>query len=139
MKRLVLDTNVLLSALISPHSPSRQLYELWLDRKIDVLTSLEQLDEIRAVTRYPRIRALLPPSLAGRLVNSLRDVATIVGPLPKVEHSPDPDDNFLLATAEVGRANYLVTGDKLLLGLKKYKSTAIVAPTNILRLLVQSR
>ena len=135
MKRVVLDTNVLLSALISPVSPSGEIYGLWLERKIRVVTATEQLDEILRVTRYPRIRAMLHPALAGRLVNRLRDVAVLVEPLPVVDRSPDPDDNYLLAIAEAGQAHYLVTGDKPVLGLKKHKSTAIIAPAALVRLL----
>jgi putative PIN family toxin of toxin-antitoxin system len=82
MIRLVLDTNVLLSALMSPASPSAEILSRWRDRKVTVLTAAEQIDEIARVTRYPRIRALLHPALAGRLVNRLRDVATVVGNLP---------------------------------------------------------
>jgi uncharacterized protein len=135
MKRLVLDTNVLLSALISPVSPSGEIYALWLDRKIAVLTAAEQLDEIMRVTRYPRVRALLPTALAGRLVNRLRDVAILVEPLPVVDRSPDPDDNYLLAITEARQAHYLVTGDKAVLGLKQHKSTPIISPAALVRLL----
>jgi putative PIN family toxin of toxin-antitoxin system len=62
MMRLVLDTNVLLSALMSPASLSAEILSLWRDRKVTVLTAAEQLDEIARVTRYPRIRAHLHPS-----------------------------------------------------------------------------
>jgi len=135
MMRLVLDTNVLLSALMSPASLSAEILSLWRDRKVTVLTAAEQLDEIARVTRYPRIRAHLHPALAGRLVNRLRDVATVVENLPIVDRSPDPDDNYLLAIAEAGEARFLVTGDKPLLGLKHHKSTRIVTPAALLELL----
>ncbi|MFN0168249.1 MAG: putative toxin-antitoxin system toxin component, PIN family [Bryobacteraceae bacterium] len=133
--RLVLDTNVLLSALMSPASPSAEILTLWRDRKVAVLTAAEQIDEIVRVTRYPRIRARLLPALAGRLVNRLRDVAIVVERLPTVDRSPDPDDNYLLALAEAGQAQFLVTSDKPLLGLKRHKSTRIVAPAALLELL----
>jgi len=133
--RLVIDTNVLLSALMSSASPSAQVLTLWRTRKFDLLTAIEQIDEIARVTRYSRIRARLAPALAGRLVHRLRDVAVIVENLPKVDVSPDPDDNYLLALAEAGRAQFLVTGDKELLGLKRYKSTRIVAPAGLVKLL----
>ena len=135
MMRLVLDTNVLLSALISPASPSAGILSLWRDRKVTVLTAAEQIDEITRVTRYPRIRALLHPALAGRLVNRLREVATVMENLPTVHRSPDPDDNYLLGIAERGEAQFLVTGDKPLLGLKGHKSTRIVTPAVLLQLL----
>jgi putative PIN family toxin of toxin-antitoxin system len=132
--RLVLDTNVLLSALMSPASVSAQILSLWRDRKVEVLTAAEQIDEIARVTRYPRIRARLLPALAGRLVNRLRDVAIVVEKLPTVDRAPDPDDNYLLALAEVGQAQFLVTGDKPLLGLKRHKSTRIVTPAALIEL-----
>ncbi len=126
--RLVVDTNVLLSALMSSASPSARILTLWRSRKFDLLTCAEQIDEIVRVTRYPKIRARLTPALAGRLINRLRDVAIFVGRLPKVDQSPDPGDNYLLALAETGKAQFLVTGDKPLLSLKLYKSTQIITP-----------
>jgi uncharacterized protein len=133
--RLVIDTNVLLSALMSPVSPSSQILALWRSRKFDLLTSDEQLDEIVRVTRYPKIRARLAPALAGRLVNRMRDLAIVVEKLPKVTRSPDPDDNYLLALAEAGDAQLLVTGDKPLLALKRHKSTRIVSPAALITLM----
>ena len=78
MRRLVLDTNLLLSALMSPASPSARILSPWRDRKVMVLSAAEQIDEIARVTRYPKIRALLHPARAGRTVNRLRNVATVV-------------------------------------------------------------
>lgn len=132
MIRLVIDTNVLLSGLLSPASPSAEIFSLWRDRRVVVLTAVEQIDEIARVTRYPKFRALLHQAIAGRLVNRLRDQATVVKGLPTVDRSPDPDDNYLLALAEAGDAHFLVTGDKPLLGLKRHKSTRIVTPASLL-------
>jgi len=64
------------------------------------------------VTRYPKIRDRLTPALAGRLINELRDLAIVLKDLPVVTVSPDPYDNYLLATAAAGGADFLVTGDK---------------------------
>ena len=133
--RLALDTNVLLSALLSSSSPPAQLFVLWRNRAFDLVTSTEQIDEISRVTRYPKIRARLAPALAGRLVNQLRDLAIVVPRLPKVDRSPDPDDNHLLALAETGEAQFLVTGDKQLLSLKRHKYTHIITPAALVELL----
>lgn len=100
-----------------------------------MLTSAEQIEEIGRVTRYLKIRARISPALAGRMVNRLRDVALMVEKLPKVDRSPDPDDNYLLALAQAGNAQYLVTGDKPLLALKRHKSTRIITPAALIGLL----
>jgi len=133
--RLLIDTNVLLSALMSPGSSSAQVLALRRSRRFDVLTGAEQIDEIARVTRYPKIRARITQALAGRLVNEFRDAAVLVENLPKVDRSPDPDDNYLLALAEAGHAQMLVTGDKLLLTLERHKFTRIVTPAALVELL----
>ncbi len=69
----------------------------------------------------------------GRFINDLRDLAIMVDDLPMVDISPDPYDNYLLAIASGGMADYLVTGDKLdLLALKKYNGTSIVSVTDFI-------
>jgi hypothetical protein len=64
----------------------------------------------------------------GTLVNGLRRQATLLHELPKLDISPDPDDNPILATAIAGLADYLVTGDKHdLLSLEKVEAVQIIA------------
>lgn len=130
--RIALDTNILITALLSPSSASAQILDLWRDRRVSVVTAAEQIEEIARVTRYPKIRARLAPALAGRLVNRLRDVAIFVERLPAVYLAPDPEDNYLLAIAEAGKADFLVTGDKGLLSLKRHKSARIVTPVALI-------
>ena len=87
------------------------------------------------VTRYPKIRERLAPALAGRLINELRDIAVVVKNLPTVAVCADPYDNYLLAMAAAGAADFLVTGDKHdLLGLKLYEGTRIVTVRDFLTL-----
>ncbi|MBP7064967.1 putative toxin-antitoxin system toxin component, PIN family [Ferrovibrio sp.] len=125
--RLVIDSNILVSALLAAHSLPAHLLLLWREGRFELLTAQEQLEELRRVTRYPKIRQRLSPALAGRLVNELRDVARLLHDLPVVTLSPDPWDNYLLALAAVGQADFIVTGDKRdLLALGRYQNTRIV-------------
>jgi putative PIN family toxin of toxin-antitoxin system len=79
------------------------------------------------VTRYPKIRERLAPALAGRLINEVRELAVIIDALPAVNASADPNDDFLLAIAVAGSADFLVTGDKRdLLALLLYEGTRII-------------
>ena len=77
-----------------------------------MLTCAEQLLEVREVTRRVAVALRIKPYEAGRLVNDLRSVATVVTELPTVKRSPDPNDDFLLALAQAGEATCIVTGDK---------------------------
>jgi putative PIN family toxin of toxin-antitoxin system len=110
--RVVLDTNILLSALINRHGIPAQLIVAWRERRYDLLTSTEQLLELGGVARRPVLRARIIPSTVGRLIRDLRKLAEVLTRLPEVERSADPADNFLLAMVEAGAADYLVSGDR---------------------------
>jgi putative PIN family toxin of toxin-antitoxin system len=126
--RIVLDTNVLVSALLCKNSAPAKLLTLWRTGKFALVTSTEQLQELRAVLRYDKIKSRISSAFAGRLVNELRDMATIVKPVPVIEGSKDPFDDYLLGTATASSADYLITGDKAdLLSLGKYRGTKIVS------------
>ena len=126
--RVVLDTNVLLSALLLQQSTAAQLVTAWRRGAFELLTCELQLQEIRAVTRRGHIRALIRPAMAGELVNQLRAMAKWIDNLPAVSRSPDPFDNFLLAMAQAGNADVLVSGDKRgVLALQSHGACQIIS------------
>jgi uncharacterized protein len=87
--RVILDTNILLSALILRHSIPAMVLQAWHQDRFDLLTHALQLQELRAVTRRAHIRKLIRPALAGRLVNQLGKMAVMVERLPLVQRSQD--------------------------------------------------
>jgi putative PIN family toxin of toxin-antitoxin system len=101
--RVVLDTNILVSALISPAGHPAAIYHAWEDGKFTLLTCAEQLDELRSTLQKPRVAELIKPYRAGRLVNQIKNLAGHIGSLPRVKRSPDPNDDFLLALSEAGK------------------------------------
>ena len=111
LMRAVLDSNVLFSALISPHGAPHRIYEAWRARRFELVSCRMQLDEIRRASRYPKLRAILQPHRVGALVNAL---AASVWPDPPLggHEADDPDDVWLLALAETSDAEWLVTGDR---------------------------
>ena len=112
--RVVLDTNVLLAALIASHSPPDILYRAWLAARFDLVTGVAQLDELRRVSRYPKIKAILPAHRVGTMINHIQRaiVLNTLPPLPDGVAADDPNDTFLLAMSLAGEADYLVTGDR---------------------------
>ena len=132
----VLDTNILVSALLIPAGNPGAIYRAWEEGYFTLLVCAEQLDELRATLRKPRIAARIKPHTAGHLVNQLKELAELVRDLPHMERSPDPTDDFLLALAEVGKADYLVTGDMSgLLALERHNTTRIVTASAFCALL----
>jgi putative PIN family toxin of toxin-antitoxin system len=133
--RLVIDTNIMISALLASTSLPAHLIVLWREGRFDLLTSPEQLDELMRVTHYPKIRERLVPSLAGRLINELRDLAVVVTGVPAVTASLDPFDNCLLAMAAAGSVDFLVAGDKGgLLVVRQYAGCRIITVRDFLAL-----
>ena len=126
--RVVLDTNILVSALLTQLGNPAIIYRSWHEGNFTLLTCKEQLDELRATLRKPALAERIKPYNAGRLVNEIKELAETVGSLPNVKRSPDPTDDFLLALCEAGKADYLVTGDKDgLLSLTRHKSTRMIS------------
>ena len=125
--RAVLDTGILISALISDRSYPYKALELWTNRAYTLVTSEWQIEELRKVSRYKHITPLLKPHEVGRLVNRLRDRAEVIRDLPEVAYSPDPDDNPIIAAALKGGAHYIVSGDKGdLLALRQIEGVSLV-------------
>ncbi|WP_239807311.1 putative toxin-antitoxin system toxin component, PIN family [Croceicoccus hydrothermalis] len=130
--RVILDTNVLLSGLISPNGIPARLIETWLDRRFVLVSHALQIDEIRDVSRRDKIRVLVRPAEVGRLVNQIGLVADMPTALPHVRRSPDPRDDFLLGLCDAGRADWLVTGNKDdLLALERHGSSRIVTAATL--------
>jgi putative PIN family toxin of toxin-antitoxin system len=110
--RVVLDTNVLLSALISPSGTPSRVVDAWFSGQFTLVSHTLQLEELRDTSRRESIRVLISAAAAGLLVNEIRGYAEMPTKLPRVQRSRDVDDDFLLALCEAGRADWLVTGDK---------------------------
>jgi uncharacterized protein len=66
--RVVLDTNILLSALIASSGIPAKIYEAWKLHRFELISSNHQLDELMRVTRYPTLRPLITASEAGRMI-----------------------------------------------------------------------
>ena len=135
--RVVIDINILVSALIVPTGQPAAVIRMWLDGKFTLLTCATHVNELRATLHKPKVAELIKPHKAGRLLNQVRKLAEDVGPLPRVERSSDPDDDYLLGLSEAGNADYLVTGDKNdLLELDTHKGTRIISARDFAALFV---
>jgi putative PIN family toxin of toxin-antitoxin system len=124
--RAVLDTNVLVSAQISPQGVPGQIYELAGARAFQLVTSWVLVSELRRVL-HDKLRwddRSVSPAL--RL---LAQVAEFVEPVESVaDIADDPSDNRVLEAALAGRADVIVSGDRHLLRLGEWRGIRILSP-----------
>jgi putative PIN family toxin of toxin-antitoxin system len=118
--RAVLDTNVLVSALISPSGPSAALLLEVRAGAFEVVVSPLLLAELSDVLARPKIRRYVSESEAAAYIELVRQIATLQDDPPPagVPLSADPDDEYLIDLARVAGADVLVSGDAHLLDLR---------------------
>ncbi len=110
--RIVLDTGIFVSAIITRNTPPDILYSAWRKRLFDLITSDSQLEEMQRVFSYKKLERFIHVNEAALLLENVSSIAEVLTDLPSVTLSPDPNDNMIIATALEGRADYLVSGDK---------------------------
>ena len=110
--RILLDTNILISGLLSKVGPPYRLLEAYESGNFELVTSLGQIEEFARVLGYDHLRRRITRSQASALLETIDVNAVMVRELPTVNYSPDPDDNIILATAIAGGADIVVSGDK---------------------------
>jgi putative PIN family toxin of toxin-antitoxin system len=136
--RIVLDANVLVSALISAKGTPARLLAYWQAGEFDVVVSPSLLQELERVLEYPRLRQRypLPDDKVQRFLGLLRTYALEVDPTDEITIiQRDPADNRYLECALAGEAQYIVSGDSHLLELREYQGVRILAPAEFLILL----
>jgi len=135
---VVLDTNVIISALLSPSGPPAEIINRWEAGQIEVVTSPPLLAALERALRYPRLKRYLrrSPDDGAAFIERLRRVAAVVESQPTLEViEEDPADNRVLECAVAGGASYIVTGNDPLLKIEKYREIIILRPAEFLTLL----
>ena len=124
MIRVILDTNLWISYLISKRIG--KIDELFEHDDLVLLFSEELLEEFIEVARRPKFRSYFPSEDVEELLSLFDEPGEIIEVTSEVDLCRDPKDNFLLALAKDGVADYLVTGDTDLLVIKSFENTKIV-------------
>ena len=133
VKKIVLDTNILVSALLFKRELSK-IVNLWKEGKIIPVVSKETFEEFRRVLEYPRF------SLTNTEIKSIIEEEVL--PFFKVTEITDqvrnvcrdPDDDKFISCAISALADFIVSGDKDLCSLSKYKSVRIINVKDFLKM-----
>jgi putative PIN family toxin of toxin-antitoxin system len=133
--RVVLDTNVVVSALLKPGSLEDQVLRLGLAGRLRLCLSAETLAEYARVLPRPKFK--LQPGELKQALARLRAASAMFSPVRTIGVSKDEPDNRFLECAEAAGATYLVTGN-IKHFPKQYKDTQIVSARRLLELLIPS-
>jgi putative PIN family toxin of toxin-antitoxin system len=113
--RVVLDVNVLISALLSRAGAPGRLIALWLEGAFELVVSEELLAELGRALAYPKLREHISREDASDFIALLRATASMLAGAERPDPiSRDPGDDYLLALAKAS-ASVLVSGDRDLL------------------------
>lgn len=132
---VVLDTNLLVSYLLTQGKTITRIIDYWENGDIIVVVSPAIVEELAEVVQRPRLRQHMTgdPQVIINLL--LSDAIQTRGDLAFPGASRDPKDDKFLACAVEGEAAYLVSGDEDLLSLKQFRDVLIMSPANFVRLI----
>jgi hypothetical protein len=141
MLRVVVDTNLLVSSFLNRRGAPAQVIEAWRRRRFILVLSAAIIAEIRAVLHYPHIQqkyALAEAEIEQMLQVLEMDALHVPGQVHVAGALPDdPSDEIFLACALDGEAEYIVSGDRHLLALGKFRGASIVSARQFLENVLQ--
>ncbi len=126
--KLIIDTNLWVSFIIS--KKQNLLDPLLFTGNVRLLFSTELITEIQQTIAKPKLRKYFETNAIEEMFSAFEPFIDLIEVASVITVCRDPKDNFLLALAKDGKANYLLTGDKDLLELKKIGKTKIKTITS---------
>jgi len=140
MIKLVLDTNVLVSAILNPRGKPAFILKLALKGAVGLVISQAIIKETHKVLHYPKLIKLLKKNgVTAKEVEAFIDNLDRIAEITKGELvldviKADPTDNIILACAVEGGADFIISGDSHLLTLANFEGIDIVEPATLLEL-----
>ncbi len=136
MIKVVLDTNVVVSAAISSDGNPALIFEMFTSEEIKNYTTQEIIDEILEVLQRPKITKRL--SLVERefILNKFEEFSEKIKPNVKFDEiKDDPDDNKFLDCAVSASVDYIISGNDHLLKLREFRKIKVLSPAEFVKIM----
>lgn len=130
-RRFVIDTNVIVSSILSPRSTPRQAFELAFDRGV-VLASDSTLSELDRVLCRPKFERYLSEDDRLQFIAQFIRDTTVIEVVETIDDCRDPKDNKFLELAVSGSATSIISGDADLLVLHPFRDISITTPRSFI-------
>lgn len=132
MHKLVLDTNVVVSACISGHTPPGKIIDhLFLQDQIEICLSVEVMEEYAEVLnrdKFSKVQGFIRN--AERFLQYVAEFGLWFEPTVVFTESPDADDNIFLDLAFAATADFIVTGNLRDFPTPEFQGTRVVSPAD---------
>lgn len=138
MLKIVLDTNILVSALINPHGRPAQIIDYVFENKVRLFTSPPIVEELERVLSYPKLmkRHGLGREKLREFISDLLSIMLLIQDEENIEViTEDPSDNKYLSCALNAKADFIVSGDVHLLKLGGYGGIQIATAAQFLEIM----
>ena len=141
MIRIVIDTNILVSAILTPEGNPAKILKLALQGKLNLIISPAILEEIRQVLRYPKLVKLMKKNMITleevyTFLDKMSKIAVITPGKLDIKAIPDdPSDDMVLSCAVEGEADFIISGDHHLTDLRIFQGIKIVDPAAFLKII----
>jgi len=133
LTKVMLDSNFLISAVVLGGKP-REVLEAAIKGKIQLVLTKEIIEETKGVLEGKKFQ--FPREITDLIIRELGALAEIVKPEERLAViEKDPEDNRVLECAQESQADYIVSGDVHLLGIKEFEGTKILTPGEFLYIL----
>jgi hypothetical protein len=129
--RLVLDTNILVSAFVFNSANARNILQLTAKSHV-VLFSLATFRELTKILITPKFSKIVKPEVISNFLINLERTGIFVVPTETISVCRDPEDNKFLELAVEGNAAFIITGDNDLLVLNPFRNIQIITPKKFL-------
>ncbi|WP_411821254.1 putative toxin-antitoxin system toxin component, PIN family [Leptospira sp. 'Mane'] len=133
MLKILLDTNIYISAILFKGKP-RDVFQDLIDELYTGFISKEILDEIESTLAKPKFN--LDNDFIQIVLSEIRDITVLIRnkPIPDYLELRDRNDHHILESAFSAKVDYIISGDKDLLSLKKIKNFSIISPDEYLKM-----
>lgn len=135
--RVVIDTNVLISGLLSPSGPPAAVLDMWISGRINVCVSPDIVEEYVSVLLRPSFAVMGTHTERYNIMAGLLELPSTIMIYPQCRLNvieDDPDDNIFLACAVEARAEAIISGDEHLLNLGEYQGIVIWQPAHFVKM-----
>lgn len=140
--RIVLDTNVIISAFLSPTGHPGQLLHAWRQHQFELVLSQALLNEYAEAFAYDRVakRLKFSPAHIEEVIHNLKNSSVFIEDVyGGITIVADADDNMVFSTSLSGQAQFIISGDVKVQAVKEYQGIRVFSPAVFLALLKQEK